>query len=355
MCSSVPSSVKLNNMSKPATIKDIARELNLSTSTVSRALNDRWDINRETRDKVLEAAKKLNYKPNLMSLGLKRSQTYTIGVIIPEFVNSFFAEVINGINSVLQNQNYQLLICQSNESWEAEQNNIRFLESRYVDGYLVSVSHDAANREYYSGLLEKGTPLVFFNRICEGVAAPRVIVDDHKWAYEATEHLIRQGCRRIAHLKGPDNLSVTTHRLSGYLDAIKSYGLPMDDSLVVPSGIFLKDGEAAAARILQMPERPDGIFAVNDPAAIGAMRILKRNGVRIPEDMAVVGFSESPMATVIEPNLSSVAQPTFEIGASAARLILEWIQSERIPRTGQIILDATLNIRESSLRSGLKR
>lgn len=342
-------------MNQRTTIKDIAKELNLSTSTVSRALNDRWDINPQTRERVLEAARRLNYKPNLMSLGLKRSQTYTIGVIIPEFVNSFFAEVINGINSVLQDQNYQLLICQSNESWQTEQNNIRFLESRYVDGYIVSVSHDEANRDYYLAMLEKGTPVVFFNRICEGVPAPKVIVDDHKWAYEATYHLIRQGCRRIAHLMGPDNLSVSTHRLSGYLDAIKSYGLAMDDDLVVPCGIFLEDGEAAAMRILQMSEKPDGIFAVNDPAAIGAMKVLKRHGVRIPEDIAVIGFSESPMATVIEPNLSSVAQPTFEIGASAARLVLEWIQSERIPRTSQIKLDATLNIRESSLKSGLKR
>lgn len=331
---------------------DIARELNLSPSTVSRALNDRWDVNPQTREKVLEMAQKMNYRPNVMSLGLKRNQTFTVGVVIPEFVNSFFAEVINGIESVLHDHNYQLLICQSNESPSIEKRNIEFMESRHVDGFLVSASHQSLMTDYYDSLIERGYPVVFFNRFCQGVRAPRVIVDDRKWAFTATEHLIRQGCRRIAHLEGPDNLSVSALRKEGYIDALISYNLPVDESLIIPSGIFIEDGEEAARRILGMARRPDGIFAVNDPSAIGAIKELKRSGVSIPKEMAVVGFSESMMATIVEPNLTSVAQPTFEIGASSARLILEWMQIGRMPRNLEIKLDATLNVRESSLKRG---
>lgn len=342
-------------MLKPITIKDLAKELNLSPSTVSRALNDRWDVNQKTRQRVLEVAEKMNYRPNVMSLGLKRNQTFTVGVVIPEFVNSFFAEVINGIESVLHDHNYQLLICQSSESASIEKRNIEFMESRHVDGFLVSVSHQTQMADYYKSLIERGYPVVFFNRFCQDVKAPRVIVDDRKWAFAATEHLIRQGCKRIAHLEGPDNLSVSELRKEGYMDALTSYNIPVDESLIIPSGIFLEDGEAAARKILSLPRRPDGIFAVNDPAAIGAIKELKRHGISIPKEIAIVGFSESMMATIVEPNLTSVSQPTFEIGASSARLILEWMQIGRMPRNLEIKLDASLNVRESSLKKIVRK
>lgn len=342
-------------MQKPITIKDLAKVLNLSPSTVSRALNDRWDVNQQTRQRVLDAAEKMNYRPNVMSLGLKRNQTFTVGVVIPEFVNSFFAEVINGIESVLHDSNYQLLICQSSESPAIEKRNIEFMESRHVDGFLVSVSHQSQMADYYTSLIERGYPVVFFNRYCQNVKAPRVIVDDKKWAFAATEHLIRQGCKRIAHLEGPDNLSVSELRREGYIDALISYNIPVDESLIIPSGIFLEDGVAAAQKILAMQRKPDGIFAVNDPAAIGVIKELKRNGVSVPKEIAVVGFSESMMATIVEPNLTSVSQPTFEIGASSARLILEWMQIGRMPRNLEVKLDASLNVRESSLRKLVRK
>lgn len=341
---------------KPVTIKDIAKRLNISTSTVSRALADRWDVNPETRRAVLEMADQLHYKPNLISLGLRSNQSFSIGVIIPEFVNSFFAEVINGINSVLVANNYQVLICQSNESWETEKSNIRFLESRCVDGFLVSVSDDRANCDYFRALIEKGVPVVFFNRVCDEADAPEVIIDDRRWAFEATDHLIREGCRRIVHLTGPDNLSVSILRKAGYLDALAAHGIEAEESLIVPAGLFLEDGAAAAMKILAMEERPDGLFAITDPVAIGAMKTLRKRGVRIPEEIAVVGFSESPMAAIVEPELTSVEQPTFEIGAAAARILLEWLHEGAMPRRSRkVVIDASLNIRESSQRTAAAR
>ena len=339
-------------MEKPVTIFDVAFALNLSPSTVSRAMNNRWDVSPETKRKVLAKAAEMNYRPNVLSLGLKGCQTYTVGVIVPEFETSFFAEVINGINSVLLAHNYQILICQSGEDSIMERNNLRLIESRFVDGYLVSVSHETANRDYYKSLVDKGFPLVFFNRICSGIDVPSVVVDDRKYAVMATEHLIRQGCRKIVHLAGPENLTVSKNRLQGYLEAMKAGNLPVEDSMVVPAGIFMDDGAEAVRRMLASGDIPDGIFAVNDPCAIGAMKELKKAGIPIPQRTAVVGFSESPMATIIEPNLSSIKQPTFEIGASSARLLLEWIQTGRMPQTRQVVLDAALNVRASSLRQG---
>jgi len=338
-------------MDKPVTIFDVAFALDLSPSTVSRAMNDRWDVSPETRRKVLAKAAEMNYRPNVLSLGLKGCQTYTIGVVVPEFENSFFAEVINGINSVLRAHNYQILICQSGEDDTMELNNLRLLESRFVDGYLVSVAHDTANKEYYQSLVKKGFPTVFFNRICSEIDVPSVVVDDRKYAALATEHLIKQGCRRITHLMGPENLKVSKDRKQGFIDSLTANGLPVDD-LLVPAGIFMEDGASAVRRIIASGNIPDGIFAVNDPCAIGAMKELKKAGINIPDDIAIIGFSESPMATIIEPNLSSIKQPTFEIGASSARLLLEWIQTGRMPQTRQVKLDATLNVRASSLKHG---
>ena len=283
-------------MSKPrVTIKDLAKELKISTSTVSRALCDKWDVNPETRKAVLELAEKWNYKPNPISLSLKQSQSMFIGVIVPEFVNSFFSEVIMGIQSVLNPEGYHVLIMQSNESHENELRNMKALEAQMVDGFLISVTQESENTSYFSDLIRNNFPVVFFNRISAELSAPHVVIDDYKWAFAAVEHLI-----------------------------------------------------------LEMEKMPDGIFAVNDPVAIGAMKTLQKNKIRIPEDMAVVGFSESKEAFIVEPNLTSVEQPTFEMGRNAAQLLLEQIKhnvnNEDKMLSKSVILDAKLNIRESSLR-----
>ncbi|MDR2626847.1 MAG: LacI family transcriptional regulator [Dysgonamonadaceae bacterium] len=335
------------------TIKDIARELKISTSTVSRALADKWDVNPETRKAVLELAGQWNYHPNPISLSLKKRQSMTIGVIIPEFVNAFFPEVIIGIESVLVPKGYQILICQSNESYKNELNNLKALEDKMVDGFIVSVSKETKNTDYFGHLIENNFPIVFFNRICEGLNASAVVIDDYKWAFLAVEHLIQQGRKRIAHLAGQDNLLVATRRKQGYLDALGKYGLPVDEHLIIPCGLIMERGILGGYRILEMQEGPDAIFAVNDPVAIGAMKVLQKHGIRIPEDIAVVGFTESQMATIIEPNLTTVEQPTFEMGKSAAELLLQQIKNKQDETwtTKTLVLEAKLNIRESSTQT----
>lgn len=340
-------------MNKPrVTIKDIARELKISTSTVSRALADKWDVNPETRKAVLELAEKLNYTPNPISLSLKQQHSMSIGVVIPEFIHSFFPEVIMGIQSVLEPAGYHILISQSNESYERELGNLKALEARMVDGFIVSITKETENMEYFSYLKEKNIPLVFFNRIYKDLSASCVIIDDYKWAFNAVEHLIRQGCKRIAHLSGPDNLLLSQQRMKGYLDALAKYGLTKDEELIIPTGVMMEKGVMAAYHILEMKERPDAIFAVNDPVAIGAMKTLQKHGVMIPDDIAVVGFTESRMAMIVEPNLTSVEQPTFEMGRLAADLLLEQLRNTQEEKLAPkiITLDAKLNIRESSRR-----
>ena len=336
-----------------ATIKDIARALNLSTSTVSRALADRWDVNSETRKAVLELAEKLQYRPNPLSLNLKQRQTLSVGVVIPEFINSFFPEVIIGIQSVLDPKGYQLLISQSNESSEKELKNFKTLESKMVDGFIVSITKETSDMDYFKQLVETQVPIVFFNRVGKDLPVSRVIIDDYKWAFRAVEHLIEQGCQRIVHLAGPESLDISRNRLRGYSDALKKHNIVYDEELVITCGVMMEKGILGAMKILEMPKLPDGIFAINDPVAIGAMKTLKKNNIRIPEDIAVVGFTESKMAMIIEPNLTTVEQPTYEMGKAAAELLLEQMAGANEIAQRTIMLEAKLNVRESSLKTQL--
>jgi LacI family transcriptional regulator len=331
------------------TIKDIARELHISTSTVSRALADKWDVNPDTRKAVLELAEKWNYKPNPISISLKQQQSMSIGVIIPEFIKSFFPEIIMGIESVLRPNGYHVLICQSNESAEIELVNLKALEAKMVDGFIISVT-GTKNYTYFQNLINSHFPVVFFNRICSGLDASQVVIDDYKWAYQAVKYLIDNGYKRIAHLAGPDDLELALKRKNGYIDALTRHNLKVDENLIIPCGIQMERGVMGAHSILNMTHRPDAVFAINDPVAIGAMKTLQRNGVKIPDDMAIVGFTESKMAMIIEPNLTSIEQPTFEMGTTAAELLLEQIRnnSDEPVSPKKIVLEARLNIRGSS-------
>jgi LacI family transcriptional regulator len=334
-------------MKKHCTIKDLAKTLGVSTSTISRALTDRWDVNPETRKTVLELAEKLQYHPNPLSVNLKQKQTYSIGIVIPEIINSFFSEIIIGIQSTLEPKGYQLLISQSNESAEIELKNTKALEKKMVDGFIVSITKETKDVDYFKSLMESGIPIVFFNRTVKNMPVSRVIIDDYKWAFLAVEHLIEQGCERIAHLAGPENLDISQDRLMGYTDALKKHGLAYQ--MIIPCGVMMEKGILGAMKLLESSILPDGIFAFNDPVAIGAMKTLKKRGVKIPEDIAIVGFTESKMAMIIEPNLTTVEQPTFEMGKAVAELLLKQMKSDNeVAHT--VILEAKLNVRESSLK-----
>jgi LacI family transcriptional regulator len=336
-------------MKKYATLKDIAKALSISTATVSRALSDRWDVNCETKKLVIEEAKRQNYRPNPIATRLQNKRTKTIGLVVPEFTSLFFPNVIAGIQKVIDEAGFHLLITQSQESIEIEEKNLKLLESNMVEGILISITRDGENAEYYQRLIDGGIPIVFFNRIPSKVEAPKVIIDDYKLAFFATEHLIYNGFKKIYHFEGPVNLSVSKERRRGFVDAMKKHHHEITDKSIVTAGVLSEKGYIAMQGLITKNDLPDAIFCFNDPTALGALKAIKEAGLKCPDDVALVGFSETEIAQLVEPPLTSILQPTFEIGEMAAKLLLEQLdENSHIPyRTVSLL--AKMNIRKSSI------
>ena len=339
---------------KAVTIKDIARELNLSISTVSRALRNGFEISLETKKRVLELAQRLDYNPNPLALSLLSRQSYDIGVIVPEIANPFFAIVIAGIEDIAFAQGYHVVIYQSHEEYEREVINVKHIYNRRKDGLLVSVATGTKDYTHFKSLHEQGFPIVFFDRICEEIDTHKVLVDDFEGAYLATEHLIQQGCERIAHISGPDHLLISRRRLQGYRAALLDYHQPIRDEWVVASTFNPSDAVEVTHSLLDNPERPDGIFASSDNIAMGCHAAIIRAGLLMPDDIALVGFSDLPMAALLNPPLSSVVQPAFEMGRSAADLLINLIKNPQ-KHTPSIsnVLKTSLIIRKSSLHTSI--
>jgi DNA-binding LacI/PurR family transcriptional regulator len=335
-----------------ATIVDIARELNISKSTVSRALHGHSDINKETRKAVLEIARKLEYQPNLLAYGLAKNRSMTIGIIVPEFINTFFPFIIIGAQEVANPAGYHVLICQSNESYETEIANTNVLLSSRVDGLMVSLTGETPNIDHFKKFERAGIPVVYFNRVCTDANVSKVIVDDYDGAFKGTEHLIQNGCKRIAHISGPPNLQISQNRMQGYLDALTHSNIPIDQSLVISYDLSQAHASACARHLLSRPDRPDGLFAVNDPAAIAAMLVAKEYGIKIPDDLAVVGFSNEPSSALISPGLTTVGQPTADIGRTAIQLLFDMINAAEPDKQDPVtkILKTSLIVRGSSLK-----
>lgn len=330
------------------TIRDIASKLNVSVSTVSRALRGAVEVNSETRKIVQETARKLNYEPNMVAQSLRSRTTHTLGIIVPDLVTHFFASTISGIQEVASKKGYNIMMCQSNESYETEIQNIHTLVASRVDGLLISLSKETSDYTHLHSLHARGIPLVFFDRICEEVNTSKVTVDDHDGAFKATEHLIEMGYRRIAHISGPEKLTISKNRLEGYLDALRKYNIPVEPELIRHSNLGEEDVRAQMNALLALPQPPDALFAINDPTAIQAMLLMKEKGVKIPEDVAVVGFNDSPESRIIEPGLSTVAQPAYEIGRLATKHILEQINDPEDFSPQNLTLKTELIIRDSS-------
>lgn len=335
------------------TIKDIAKKLGVSPSTVSRALKDHPDISQKKKDEINELAKELNYQPNTVALSLRQSKTNTIGVIIPEIAHFFFSAVISGIEDIAHSAGYHVIITQSNESYEREVMNTKALFNSRVDGILMSISRETKQFDHLQSLLDYNVPLVFFDRIADHLNACKVIVNDEQGAYEATTHLIEQGCYRIAHLAGPQNLAISKNRLNGYKAALADNRYMIDDNLmkVCGQGTF-EEAEAITNELLDFRFPPDAIFANNDVAAYGAMMAIRKRNIKIPEEIAIVGFSNWRFSSLIQPALSSVTQPGFKMGQEATRLLMKQINApdneESITET--VSLKTNLVIRESSLK-----
>jgi len=331
------------------TIKDIAKILHISPSTVSRALKDHPDINPQTKKNVKDLAEKLNYKPNKVALSLLQQESKIIGVIIPEIIHYFFSTVISGIEKVANEAGYQIIIAQSNESYYKEVENVQALLSSNIDGFIISMAKTTMQFDHFKNIEEIGVPMVFFDRSCDVVNADRVIVDDYDGAYKATKHLIDKGCKNIIHLAGPLNLDIGKNRKEGYLAALNESNLPIHDY-----SIQICDTKEHALQLIPelLRRQPtiDGIFAVNDLTAVGAIKAIKSIHKDVPKDFLVVGFTNSFISEISEPELTTVDQKGFEMGQNAARLLLKRIQSNENYGPVTTILNTELVERKSSMK-----
>jgi len=336
---------------KAVTIKDIARMLGISKSTVSRALGGRSDIHPETKQKIMELASQLNYEPNALAINLKQQRTNTIGVIVPETINRFFARTVGGIQKGADMAGVNVMICQSNESYIAEKKNIQSLVSSRVDGLIVSISRETDRSDHFASLIEKGIPLVFVDRICQDIDASQVMTNNYDIAMQGTEHLIAQGCQRIAFVAGPQHLFNSRARLEGYLDALRKHNMPVKESYILHSHYRSDKVEEYTRYLLNLPQRPDAVFAINDYAAIEMMHVLKKSGLRIPHDIAILGFNNENICRFVEPPLSSIEHPAHDIGLAAAEILINQIRHHDM-RPEKRVISSTLVIRESSLLRG---
>jgi DNA-binding LacI/PurR family transcriptional regulator len=314
------------------TIKDIAKALGLSTSTVSRALRDSYEISPETKKMVLEYAEKHNYKPNPIALSLKERRSRSIGVIVCEIANSYFSQVINGIESIAYQFGYNVIIAQSRESFEREIMNLQYLTSRSIDGLIISVSTETNDFSLLKELHEKKMPIVFIDRIVSEIDTHKVAADNFRGAYEATLHLIRSGYKRIACIANPDVLSITRERLAGYAAALKENDLTVDENLVrycQHGGMIYSEVEEAMNSLFDRDNRPDAIFAAADKLTTNSFRILKAKSLIVPADIGLIGFCNSELTELLDPPLSVVKQPAFEMGEVAMRQLLQLVESKR--------------------------
>ena len=335
-------------MKRQVTIKDIANKLGVSTSTVSRALKDHPDISVKTREAVKELAKILGYKPNMIALNLKHSRTNTIGVLVPEVEHYFFSTILNGIEEVAYKDNYSVMVFQSKESYMREvliaQN---FLTNR-VDGVLASFSKNTHDFSHFKQIVDNEIPLVFFDRERGEVHADSVIVDDYTGAYNAVKHLITEGSKRIAFYSAPQHLEIGKNRLEGYKNALEDSGITYDPDLVYACDTF-DEAIKISRSVLKKQDRPDAIFAVNDLTAIGAMKVAKKLGIKIPEDIRIVGFENSRSSRICEPELTTVNQFGYELGKKATELLIKRIKSGDFSYTPERhTLKTELIVRDSS-------
>lgn len=333
------------------TIKDIARELNLSTSTVSRALRGSHEISAETKKLVLEYAEKINYRPNPIALSLKERRSRAIGVVVSEIANNFFSQAINGIESIAYNRGYHVIFTQSHESFEREKVNVQHLVSRSVDGLLISLSNETTELGFLKDLHDKGFPIVFFDRITDEIETHKVVVNNYQGAMHATEHLVFQGYKKIAHITNSPSLSITKERLQGYKDALEKHGLPYTDTLVKycnHGGMIVKEIEEAVNSLYKSKNKPDAIFTASDRITTVCLDVLKR---KQKQEVGLIGFTNTNLGDLFLTPLSVIRQPAFEIGQNATELLIQLIESKRpVTEFETRVLNSELIIRDSSLR-----
>ena len=334
------------------TLKQIAEELGISITTVSKALKEYPDVSKKTRKLVRETASLLNYKPNSFAVNLRTKESKTIGLIIPEIVHHFFSSVIKGIISQAEKKGYLVITLQSNESYELEKKQIDLLLNKRVDGILISLANGTADYKHITEVISQETPIVMFDKIAKVVKCSKVIIDDRKAAYKATQHLINIGCKRIAHFRGPLLPQNSIDRFLGYKQALIDNNLQYDPTLVyLLDDMSFEEGKFYAKQLLKNHNDVDGIFINTDLVAIGAISELNNLGVKVPEQINVIGFSNWFMASVISPSLTTVNQPGFEMGKKAFKLLFKEIKNKKKKKVigyKDVVLETDLIFREST-------
>ena len=332
------------------TIYDISRALNISASTVSRGLNNNPRVRKEVRRKIIQAANEMGYQPNKFASSLRLKRTRTLGVVLPRIDSHFMSTVISGMEKVAKQEGYQLLISQSEESVSLEAENIRALFNSRVDGFLVSLSSETKNLDHFQHVFRKNIPVLFFDRVycqsnCICVVIQGIIVQ-----VEFLQHLIDQGCRKIATVTGNLNRNVYNDRLRGFRQALSDNSVPYDEDLLIISNLSYSSGEVIVRELMKREAMPDAIFAANDSSAVSTICELKKAGYRIPEDIAVVGFNDDPVSKVVEPNLTTVHYPGREMGEIAASTMIKILEGTQFEKVSTIILNSELIVRQSSVR-----
>ncbi len=341
-------------MEKQTTIKDIARSLNISTSTVSRALRDATDVKPETKKAVQALAEQLDYQPNKLALSLLNRKTNSIGVIIPN-LDYVLATMVKGIDEVALEAGYTVMVCQSDESFGREIVNTNRLLESLVDGFIVSVSSETKVYEHIKKIQNKKIPIVLFDRVINSMQAPKIRLDNVDGGVQATQHLIDQGFKKIAILAGPENLNISNKRMEGYLQTLKANNLKFDKHLAIHCDFNQQYAYEATKELIAMKQRPDAIFTISDRMAIGAMLAIKEKGLQMPKDIGLVGFNNEPITSLVTPSISSVEMYAFEIGKATAKLFIEMLHSEEDMSDREIVIKPKLFIRESSLRTPIKK
>jgi len=330
-------------------LKRLSEELGLSISSVSKALRDSYEISPETKKRVLAMAEKLNYQPNPFASSLRRKKSITIAVVIPEIANNFFALAIDGIQMIAQEKGYHVLTYLTHESFKNEESTIKHLQGGRVDGVLISLCRDTETTKHLSSLQETGIPLVFFDRVPEMMNCPTVTTDDYESGFKATEHLINAGCKKIACLSLSSLLSITHKRTDGYLDALKKYKLNEDPSLIIECTNDNTSNLELIKTLLSKKDRPDGIFATVEKLAISTYYVCNEIKLKIPKQLKIISFSNLRTASLLNPSLSTITQPAFEIGKESASLLFRMIEKKNFGNnTDRIVLKSSLIERNSS-------
>jgi LacI family transcriptional regulator len=336
---------------KEITIYDIARELDLSAATVSRGLKDHPAINKHTKKKIADLAHKLGYRSNNFASNLRRQRTNTIGVIVHELNSHFITSVLAGIEKVTTEANYDLIIGHSSETYKKEAANAMNLFHKRVDGLIASLAYDTEDLAHFEPFAKKGIPVLFFDRVFEEGEGTKVVINNQKAGYEATAHLVDQGCRKIAHVTANLKRNVYADRLKGYRQALIEHGLDYDESLVIINDLSEEASIEAAKQIMNMKPMPDGVFITNDFCAAVCIQTFKDAGVRVPDDIAVVGFNNDVISKIIQPKLTTINYPGIEMGEIVARNLINHLHGiSNINLTNTIIIKSELIIRASSMK-----